>query len=451
MDRIGPYEIRGELGRGAMAVVWRAWDGALEREVALKEPLLPAGLADAARDEYMQRFQRECRTAARLNHPNTVTVFDAGVFDGRAVVVSELVEGETLEALLTRGSLPYAFAAAAMRELLSALEYAHRVGIVHRDVKPANIFITSEGRLKLADFGIASLAGSASLTRAGAALGSPGYMAPEQVRGFPTDARADIFAAGILLYEMLTGSNPFEAGNPISTMENTLHAALPPIQRPGIPNMVNEVIAVATAKDPSVRFGSADAMAAALAGAPIGATAATSAGVEGPRRANGPIIIVGAGVAALLGIGVLMVPGVLGPSPATVASGGAATAASSVQKTSGIPQPGVAAVQDPREGLTAELASVFAETWALESEFHIEPEIIFAASDGTHWASAVAQDSDHAPGYMAVMVRRGSSWERYALAEFISGYDVWYWGDGDPQKAIPAEAQKVLFAEYGQQ
>jgi serine/threonine-protein kinase len=191
-DHLGPYELRGELGRGAMAVVWRAFDPNLEREVAIKEPVIPHGTEPAVAQELSDRFVREGKAIAALQHPGIVTVHDAGVYDGRPAMVMELVDGTTLGDLLAaekRLDTPTAISVAS--QLLDALAYAHDRGIVHRDVKPDNVFVTHDGRIKLADFGIARIADKTRFTQEGTVMGTPGYMPPEQVRGMPVDARAD--------------------------------------------------------------------------------------------------------------------------------------------------------------------------------------------------------------------------------------------------------------------
>ncbi len=208
-DYIGPFEIRGKLGRGAMAVVWRGYDPSLDREVAIKEPVLPPESSDETRSEFAERFVREARAAARLNHPGIVTIYSATVFEDRPMIAMELVEGPTLRQVLDRSSLSTAQAYAVMEQLLQAVGYAHEHGVVHRDLKPDNIFLTLDGTVKLADFGIAHIDSNATMTRVGAVLGTPAYMSPEQIRGQDTDARADVFALGAIAYEVLGGTNPF--------------------------------------------------------------------------------------------------------------------------------------------------------------------------------------------------------------------------------------------------
>ena len=260
LGKIGPYELRGELGHGAMARVWRAWDPNLEREVAIKEPLFDPRLPQSAIDEMGRRFVSEGRTAARLNHPGIVTIHAADVYDGRPAIVMELIDGETLSARLRRGPLSSVETLAVIDQLLNAVGYAHARGVVHRDIKPDNIFIDSTGRVKLADFGIARVDGALTLgTVEGAVLGTPGDMSPEQATGAMVDARSDLFSVGVVGYEMLTGVNPFGVGS--VTDANTLIYRIVNEQAPAIPDSavygytvdMRPAIMSALSKDPNAR------------------------------------------------------------------------------------------------------------------------------------------------------------------------------------------------------
>ena len=205
--RFGRYLIAGELGRGAMGAVHLAKDPLIERDVAIKTllPDLPAEVMGDVRE----RFLREARSAGRLNHPNIVTIFDVGEQDGVAYIAMEVLEGRSLQQMLREGRLPLASIVDIAAQVADALDHAQRFGIVHRDVKPANIRVSATGRAKLTDFGVAHVP-SSNMTQTGAALGSPKYMSPEQVTGQAIDPRSDIFSLGAVLYEMLTRRTPFE-------------------------------------------------------------------------------------------------------------------------------------------------------------------------------------------------------------------------------------------------
>ena len=272
--RIGPYELRGELGRGAMARVWRGWDPNLQREVAIKEPIFDSHLSEALLEELGRRFVAEGRAAARLSHPGIVTIFAADVWDGHPAIVMELVDGETLGSRLRRGRMDTREAYDVLGQLLSAVGYAHARGVVHRDIKPENVFLTADGRVKLADFGIARVDGSAASvgTVAGTVLGTPGYMSPEQATGGSVDARSDIFSVGVVAYEMLTGANPFGAGtgaDATTLIYRIVHEPAPELPTAvsyGLPVDVRPAIMAALSKDPAARPQSAEQFWAMLTG-----------------------------------------------------------------------------------------------------------------------------------------------------------------------------------------
>lgn len=273
-QELGDYQIVGELGRGAMAVVWRAFDTRLEREVALKEPLFPHGMDAGTREELAARFVREGKTAARLNHPGIVTIFNAEVIAGRPLISMELITGSTLASLIEHGPLAIDQAMSILDQLLDAVGYAHAQGIVHRDIKPDNVFVTNNGQVKLADFGIAHVEAQGTMTQAGTILGTPGYMSPEQVQGGLADARSDIFSVGVIAYELLVGRDPFGAADGVSAtaiMYRIVHEEAPELAftMPHVPQRLSEVIRIAMAKDPSFRFATAGAMRDALRGGPV--------------------------------------------------------------------------------------------------------------------------------------------------------------------------------------
>lgn len=458
MSQLGPYELRGELGRGAMAVVWRAWDPMLEREIAIKEPLLRPDLLPDVRQEFVDRFQGECRTAARLNHPNIITVYDAGLFDGRPAVIMELVQGETLAQVLARGPFSLTQALTLEVQLLHALGYAHSSGVVHRDVKPDNVFVTSDGRIKLADFGIACLQGGNSYTQAGTVLGSPGYMAPEQIRGIPADQRADIFSAGVVLYEMLAGVNPFEAGNPLATMDNAMNNPIPSLGLGGTAVDVDAVIARATAKEPAQRFASAEEMILALG---VGQLAENGAG---PSKRFGAPVLIGLGAAAVVGVVAVAVAG-LGSGAPGVAPTGVQTASTGVVSANPLAASGSTPQNQPASGVGAaapEEPSPAEQYADLESELGQALKLVFDSSDnyssayeirdlqlaqddsGMWWGIGTKYNLEYGnPECYGLMCNDTGSWRSYAIA--YSDYGVYF--EGGDEAGIPAEVKAVLLAD----
>ena len=263
-DRLGKYELRGTLGRGAMGTVYDGWDPAIARRVAIKTVRLPDATDAEAQDE-LARFKREAQAAGRLSHPNIVGVFDYGETDQIAYIVMEFVDGDSLKSLLDkqeRFAVPETVRV--MEELLAGLQFSHERGVVHRDIKPANVMMTRDGRVKIADFGIARIE-SSSMTQAGTVLGTPAYMSPEQFMGQTVDARTDIYSSGVLLYQLLTGERPFEG-----SMSAIMHKALntePP--RPSdlsvtAPPAFDAVVRRAMARRPEERFATAADFAQAL-------------------------------------------------------------------------------------------------------------------------------------------------------------------------------------------
>ncbi|MDT0343892.1 serine/threonine-protein kinase [Streptomyces litchfieldiae] len=218
--RFTPLE---ELGRGGMGVVWRARDGVLGRQVAIKQLLPPSGLAPDARGTMRARMLREARAAAQLDHRNAVTVYDVLVDHDSVLIVMELVKAETLSRTVERdGPLPPARAAAIGREMLDVLTEAHELGIVHRDVKPANVLLRQDGSVKLADFGIARFEGDPTLTEAGAIIGTPAYMAPEQIRGLESSPATDLWGLGATLFYAVEGRPAFGGPSPTAAMAAVL-------------------------------------------------------------------------------------------------------------------------------------------------------------------------------------------------------------------------------------
>jgi len=220
---LGRYELIREIAR-SNDIVYEGWDPDTQRRVAVKVLNIPLGSSDQQKDDRKQRFDREARAAARLHHPNVVTLFDYGTQEGRDFLVFEYIEGPTLaDMLLQKGPLPSAVAIQYTTQILSALEYAHSQGVVHRDIKPSNIFVCPSDCLKIADLGIARIESEASVTTDGQIFGTPAYMAPEQVRGIDVDRRVDVWAAGVVLYQMVTASQPFKGGSVLEIGSSVLN------------------------------------------------------------------------------------------------------------------------------------------------------------------------------------------------------------------------------------
>ena len=251
----GRYRLERRLGSGGMADVWLAEDQELGRNVAIK--MLHERYAGDT--QFVERFRREATHAAGLSHPNVVSIFDRGMAEGSYYIVMEYVEGRTLkELIVTRGSCPVPVAISYVRQVLAALRYAHRHGIVHRDIKPHNVLVDHEGRVKVADFGIAR-AGSSQMTEAGSIIGTAQYLSPEQARGAPVDESSDLYSTGILLYELLTGELPFNGETPVEIAMKHL-SQVPPAPstiRTEIPRDLDLVVLRALAKEPADRYRSA--------------------------------------------------------------------------------------------------------------------------------------------------------------------------------------------------
>jgi hypothetical protein len=250
--RIGQYEIVERLGGGGMAVVYRAVQQPLGREVALKA--LSSELFQD--DGFVKRFETEAKTLAKLDHPNILPIYDFELNDGVAYLTMPLIRGGTLRDVLNRGPLDTLTAWRYLREIGDGLQHAHDAGIVHRDLKPTNVLIHADGRAMLADFGLARGAGQPThLTTIGLAIGTPGYMAPEQVMGHDVDKRADIYAMGVLCFEMLTGRLPFIGSNRMEVAYSTVNAPIPSAVKLNavLPDELDVLLAKVLAKDPAQR------------------------------------------------------------------------------------------------------------------------------------------------------------------------------------------------------
>ena len=271
--KLGKYEILRELGRGAMGVVYEAFDPSIERTVALKTIRRDQLEGDGAA-EMITRFQREAKAAGRLNHPNIVAIYDFGEDGDTTFIAMEFVIGRELKNHFAQNErFPMEEITRIMGELLGALDYSHNFGVVHRDIKPANIIIRPNGQVKVADFGIARIE-SSQYTQAGSVLGTPAYMSPEQFMGQTVDRRSDIFSAGVVLYEFLTGEKPF-SGTATTIMHKVLSVDPPPPSRLNVqvPKPFDAVIAKAMAKRPDDRFKTAGEFAEAIRLAATGVAA----------------------------------------------------------------------------------------------------------------------------------------------------------------------------------
>ena len=369
---LGKYELRGTLGKGAMGTVYDGWDPAIERRVAIKTVSLPTN-PDAETAGEIARFRREAQAAGRLTHPNIVAVYDYGETSDLAYIVMEFVDGPTLKVPLDNHErFGLTDIQRLMDDVLAGLQFSHDRGVVHRDIKPANIMLTSEGRAKIADFGIARIEMS-SMTQTGTMLGTPAYMSPEQFMGQVVDARTDVYSAGVVLYQLLTGERPFDGGL-TAIMHKVLNTDPPAPSEIAVtvPPAMDAVVRRAMAKRPDDRYPSAAAFAAAIrnvatASRPVGADdedatfVASARSVARPAppdksiaprhtaagRSRVPAVLIGASIAAVLALGaggwfLLGTTAATPPrSPAPAATGGQTA-----------PAPPLAQVMPPRAAVT---------------------------------------------------------------------------------------------------
>ncbi len=321
-SRLGPYEILVRLGAGGMGEVYRAHDSRLGRDVAIKVLTEGAG-ADRVR---LRRFIAEAKAASALNHPNILTVHEIGEAESGPYIVTELVDGSTVRQLISNGPLPISYAVDIAIQAAEGIAKAHEAGIVHRDIKPENLMVTRDGFVKILDFGLAKLLpgqseagepappGASSVTATGIIVGTAGYLSPEQLRGAPADGRSDVFALGIVLYEMVTGGNPFHRGTAADTFSAILRDQPPPLAdcAPDAPADLAEAVTRALAKEPDDRFAGARVMAGELkrvrariesGSAPTVVLPSADAPRDRQRRRRRWIVPAGSLVAIAVGVG----------------------------------------------------------------------------------------------------------------------------------------------------
>jgi len=335
ISQLGKYEIRRELGRGAMGIVYEAYDPMIKRRVALKT-IRADQLGGEHADDMIARFRREAQAAGRLSHPNIVSIYECDEDGGTWFIAMELVDGRELKDHFAADErFRSADVERIMTQILAALEYSHRRGVVHRDIKPANVFLLADGTVKVTDFGIAHIE-SSNLTQVGTVVGTPNYMSPEQIMGLPVDGRSDLFSAGVILYQFLTGERPF-AGSSTTTMQKVLkEEPLPPSTlNVQLPPAIDAVVRKALAKRADDRFPTAQAFADAL-------RAAMPAPVHADPDATLPS-----------GVAVAAVPAAAAPSPAPQSA-----ASSAMPRSLAIPAPAPASAPAARPSQTVAISVV---------------------------------------------------------------------------------------------
>jgi len=325
-EKIGRYQVKGELGRGGMATVYRAYDPSFEREVAIK--VLPRELMHDP--QFRDRFRREIKTIASLEHPAIVPVYDVGEEDGVPYFVMRYMPGGSLTQWIEKGKFSMEDAARIIERLASALAYAHKVGLIHRDLKPDNILFDNNGDPFISDFGVAKITDSSTNMTGSGIIGTPAYMSPEQAQGEKVDNRSDIYGLGVIIFQMLSGHQPYEATTPMGVAVKHITDPVPEILKmnPGLPEQADTIIKTAMAKDPSLRYQTATELAQALTAAALPMKGGTRAGgapsaaaVKAPAAGGGSRrgLVIG-GVIALLVILVgggafLFAGGMFAPAP----------------------------------------------------------------------------------------------------------------------------------------
>ena len=371
--RLGSYEVKERLGAGGMAVVYRAIQQPLGREVALKA-LMPSLISD---EGFIKRFEHEARTLARLDHPNILPIFDFVVSPEVVFLTMPLVRGGTLRDILDRGPLDGATAWRYLREVGEGLQHAHDAGIVHRDLKPGNVLMHADGRALLADFGLArSATQDQRLTTAGFTIGTPGYMAPEQVYGHDIDSRVDIYAMGVMTFEMMTGQMPFKGATAVEVAIATVSNPIPSAAaiNPRLPDELDAVLRLAMAKEPAQRPQSVRELVALLARVPQyrSAVVAVPVAVSAAPSAPTPVAAPSPPVGPSPTITILEQMGLrrLEPASDTYAGWYVAAATAGAREAAGPKWPAIAAGATTLAALTTNFENAFgAESAARLSEW----------------------------------------------------------------------------------
>jgi serine/threonine-protein kinase len=456
-SRLGRYEIRATLGRGGMGVVYRGYDALLDREVAIKTYRRDSDMGDEAR----VRFEQEVRTASRLHHPNVVTVYDGGVEEDIPFIAMELVDGTTLEKELAESrKLTPARAAEVLAGVAAGLDHAHRLGILHRDLKPANILIARDGTPKIVDFGIAKLLELAP-GKTTQLLGTPERMSPEQIRNEGLTPRSDVFALGVLAYEVLTGKVPFTGGSMNALFQAVLQVEPPPPSRVDreLPAAVDAAVARALAKDARRRTPDAITLAREIAaalgiGVPASIEERTGGGpadtmkVPAPPSAVSAGRIAAAGAAVLAGgaLAVLLMrgderpqssPDLPAPTPA-MERGSAKRSSREAPRPRALPaKPDRAAAAAPREAPTSTGRSKATEL----ASMHVTsvPPGAVVLIDGRSKATTPAKIDELSPGRHDFEVRK-SGFVTYRRSVSLEGGSIYTVDVTLPLEPIPASA-----------
>lgn len=446
---LGRYQILEPLGSGGMATVYKAYEPSLDRTVALK--VIRAGFAEDP--DFAARFRREAQAVAKLEHPNIVHVYAFEETDGRLYLAMQYLEGGTLKdriAQLSPGErAPWPEAASIVSQVAEALSYAHEQGVVHRDMKPSNIMLTGSGRAVVTDFGIAKIVGTAALTQTGVGIGTPEYMAPEQGAGTKIDHRADIYALGVVAYELLTGRVPFTADTPFAVVAAHMRdpLPLPTTLNPAIPGGAERALLKALAKDPTQRFATAPEFAAALGdglrgvAAPV-MKASQPIAVARPRPLLRPPVVAAIGAAALV---VIAATGALvgGAFSRVEPSGVPAAAAASPSPT---PTATLAtATPSPSPSLTPTPSATPPHKVPAKGALFYHPKLDGTDSDVTGWTWNGAQQGNpeirYVPGAieMSSKAAGASAYAQFNMptrANFVGEIDVAATTASDPPASV---------------